>query len=195
MKILKLFLILALTGFMATAQNTWQIDKTHSKVRFTIAHMVISEVEGDFTKFSGTISNTKDDFSDAKFSFTIDVSSVDTDNAKRDGHLKSADFFDVTKYPTITFKSTSITKKEASHFKLSGILTMHGVSKVVNLDLQFRGTIKDPWGGTRAAFKIEGSLKRSEFGLKYNSVMDNGGVVIGDAVHLSVKLETVKAKK
>ncbi len=194
MKTFKLFLILTFIGFTATAQNTWNVDKAHSKVRFTIAHMVISEVEGNFTNFTGSVTNTKDDFSDAQFTFNIDVNSVDTDNAKRDTHLKSPDFFDAAKYPNITFKSTSISKKDDKHFTIKGNLTMHGVTKPINLDGQFTGTIKDPWGGTRAAFKIKGRIKRSDYGLKYNSVMDNGGVVIGDEVHLSVKLETVKAK-
>ena len=195
MKTFKLFLILALIGFTVSAQSTWNVDKAHSKVRFTIAHMVISEVEGDFTSFTGSITNSKADFSDAQFTFSIDVNSVNTDNAKRDGHLKSPDFFDAEKYPKITFKSTSISKKDDNHFALKGNLTMHGVTKPINLEVQYTGTIKDPWGGTRAAFKIKGLIKRSDYGLKYNSVMDNGGVVIGDEVHLSVKLETVKAKK
>jgi polyisoprenoid-binding protein YceI len=195
MKTFKLFLFLTLIGFTASAQNIWHIDKAHSKVRFTIAHMVISEVEGDFTSFTGSITNNKADFSDAQFTFSIDVNSVNTDNAKRDGHLKSPDFFDADKYPEITFKSTSISKKDDNHYTLKGNLSMHGVTKPINLDVQYTGTIKDPWGGTRAAFKIKGLIKRSDYGLKYNSVMDNGGVVIGDEVHLSVKLETVKAKK
>jgi len=192
---MKLFLMLALTGFMATAQTTWNVDKVHSKVRFSVAHMVISEVEGDFTDFSGNITNTKDNFSDAQFNFTVNVASVDTDNAKRDNDLKGSKFFDAAKYPNMTFKSTSLIKKDAKHYILKGNLTLHGVTKAVSFNLQFNGTIKDPWGNTRAAFIVTGKLSRKAYGLKYNSIMDNGGVVVGDTVNFTIRLETVKAKK
>ncbi|MCF6214448.1 MAG: YceI family protein [Flavobacteriaceae bacterium] len=194
MKTHKLFLALALTGFIATAQTTWKVDNVHSTVRFSIAHMVISEIEGNFTSFSGTITNEKADFSDAKINFTIDANSIYTRNKKRDGHLKSADFFDVVKYPSLTFKSTSLQKKDAKHFILTGYFTMHGVRKLVKLDLLAAGTIKDNNGNLKAGFKVTGTLKRSDFGLKYNSVMDNGGVVIGDEVSFSIKLETKQVK-
>ncbi|MFK5890879.1 MAG: YceI family protein [Flavobacteriaceae bacterium] len=195
MKTTKLFLILALTGFMAKAQTTWQIDKVHSTVRFTIAHMVISEIDGYFTDFNGSISYEKNDLSDAVVNFTINTNSVNTRNAKRDGHLRSPDFFDAAKYPTITFKSTSVTQKDAKHFTLKGNLTMHGVIKPVVLDLFAAGTIKDNRGNLKAGFKVTGNLKRSDFGLKYNSVMDNGGVVIGKEVSFNIKLETRQSKK
>ncbi len=194
MKTMKLFLALTLTGFMASAQTNWNIDNAHSTVRFTIAHMVISEVEGTFSTFAGTIAQTTADFTKANFNLNIDVASVNTDNAKRDGHLKSADFFDVANYPNITFKSTSVLKKADKNYTLKGDLTIHGVTKSISFDLVFTGTIKDPWGGTRAAFKANGALSRADFGLKYNSAMDNGGVVIGDEVKFSIKLETVQAK-
>lgn len=195
MKTTRLFLMLALTGFMAIAQTTWQIDKVHSTVRFTIAHMVISEIDGNFTNFSGAISYTKADMSDADVNFLINTNSVNTRNAKRDGHLKSPDFFDVAKYPTITFKSTSVIKKDAKNFTLTGNLTMHGVTKLVELNLLSAGTIKDNRGNLKAGFKVTGNLKRSDFGLKYNSVMDNGGVVIGDKVSFNIKLETLQTIK
>jgi len=195
MKTFKLFLILAITGLMANAQTTWQIDKVHSTVRFTIAHMVISEIDGYFTDFNGSISYEKNDLSDAVVNFTINTNSVNTRNAKRDGHLRSPDFFDAAKYPTITFKSTSVTQKDAKHFTLKGNLTMHGVTKHVVLDLFAAGTIKDNRGNLKAGFKVTGNLKRSDFGLKYNSVMDNGGVVIGDEVSFNIKLETRQLKK
>lgn len=194
MKTIKLFLMLSLTGFLASAQTTWNIDNAHSNIRFTIAHMVISEVEGTFSTFAGSVNQTAADFTKADFNINIDVASVDTDNAKRDNHLKSVDFFDVENYPNITFKSTSVVKKDKNNYTLKGALTIHGVTKPISFDLLFNGTIKDPWGGTRAAFKASGSISRADYGLKYNSVMDNGGVVIGDEVSFSIKLETVKAK-
>jgi len=195
MKTTKLFLMLALTGFMATAQTTWKIDKVHSKVRFSVAHMVISEVEGDFTNFSGKVTNTKADFSDAQFSFNVDLTSVDTDNTRRDADLKSPNFFDVEKYPDMTFKSTSLIKKDDKNFILKGNLTLHGVTKSVSFNMQFNGVIKDPWGNTRSAFKVTGNLNRFDYGLKYNSVMDNGGLVVGKDVNFTVRLETIKSKK
>jgi len=195
MKTTKLFLMLALTGFMATAQTTWQVDKVHSTVRFTIAHMVISEIDGNFTDFSGAISYTKTDMSDANVNFSINTTSVNTRNIKRDGHLKSPDFFDVMKYPTITFKSTSVIQKDEKHFTMYGNLTMHGVTKSVVLNLLSAGTIKDNRGDLKAGFKVTGDLKRSDFGLKYNSVMDNGGLVIGDKVSFNIKLETRQLRK
>ncbi len=194
MKTMKLFLMLSLTGFLASAQTTWNADNAHSNVRFTIAHMVISEVEGTFSTFNGSLEQTSTDFTKANFNLNIDVASINTDNAKRDGHLKSADFFDVANFPNITFKSTSLTKKDDKNYILKGDLTIHGVTKSISFDLVFNGTIKDPWGGTRAAFKATGALSRADFGLKYNSAMDNGGVVIGDEVQFSIKLEMVKAK-
>jgi len=194
MKTMTLFLALALTGFMATAQTTWDVDNVHSTVRFTIAHMVISEIDGNFNTFSGTITHEKADFSDAQINFTIDVNSVNTRNTKRDGHLMSPDFFDAAKYPSITFKSTSLVKKDAKHFTMTGDLTMHGVTKLVELDLLAAGTIKDNRGNLKAGFKVTGALNRSDYGLKYNSVMDNGGVVIGDEVSFNIMLETNQAK-
>jgi len=195
MKTLKLFLLVAFTGLTTSAQTTWQVDKVHSTVRFTIAHMVISEIDGYFTDFKGTISYTKDDLSDAKAHFTIYTNSINTRNAKRDGHLRSADFFDVTKYPTISFNSSSVTKKDANNFILNGNLTMHGVTKPISLKLVYVGSIKDNSGNLKAGFKVTGSLNRLDYGLKYNSVMDNGGVVIGDEVRFNIKLETRQAKK
>ncbi len=195
MKTIKLFLMLTLTGFIATAQTTWKIDKAHSKVRFDVTHMVISEVEGDFTNFNGTVTNTKNDFSDAQFNFTVDVASINTDDAKRDGNLKGPEFFDNEKYPKMTFKSTSLIKKDAKNFILNGNLTLHGVTKPVSFNLQFNGTIKDPWGNTRAGFKVIGKVNRFDYGLKYNSVMDNGGLVVGKIVNFTIRLETVKVKK
>lgn len=191
---MKLFLMLALTGFIASAQTTWNIDNVHSNVRFTIAHMVISEIEGTFSTFKGSLNQTTTDFSKADFFLNIDAASINTDNAKRDGHLKSVDFFDVENYPKITFKSTSVTKKDDKNYILKGDLSIHGVTKPISFDLVFNGTIKDPWGGTRAAFKATGALSRADFGLKYNSVMDNGGMVIGDEIQFNIKLEMVKSK-
>jgi len=186
--------MLVLTGFIATAQTTWNVDKVHSKVRFNATHMVISEIEGDFKNFSGSITTTKTNFSDAQFYFNVDLTSVNTENAKRDGDLRSPNFFDSKNYPSMTFKSTSLIKKDANNFTLKGDLTLHGITKPVSFNLKYNGTIKDPWGNTRAAFKVTGTLNRFDYGLKYNSVMDNGGLIVGKIVNFTVRLETIKSK-
>jgi len=195
MKTIKLFLLIAFTGLITQAQTTWNVDKVHSKVRFDVAHMVISVVEGDFKNFNGTVINTKADFSDAKFSFNVETKSINTDNTRRDADLKSGNFLEVEKYPEMSFKSTSLIKKDDKNFTLNGNLTLRGVTKPVSFNMQFNGTIKDPWGNTRAAFKVTGKINRFDYGLKYNSVMDKGGLVVGKTVNFTIRLETIKAKK
>jgi polyisoprenoid-binding protein YceI len=195
MKTIKLFVLLALTTTFAFSQTTWNIDKVHSNIRFSVAHLVISEVAGNFTDFSGqAVTSKPDDFSDAVFNLTINAESVNTENTDRDKHLRSDNFLDVAKYPNITFKSTKLVKKDDHNYTLTGLLTIHGVTKTIHFDLQYKGTIQDPWGNTRAAFKATSSLSRDAFGLKYKSVMDNGGLVVGDEVTFTVRLELIKAK-
>lgn len=179
----------------ATAQNTkWAFDKSHSKIQFDVDHMVISEVSGQFHEYDGTILSDKADFSDAKIDFFIEVKSIDTDDEKRDGHLQSADFFDVAKYPKIIFKSTSMKKVGNKLYKLTGELTMHGVTKTVTLDAKYGGTITDPYGNVKAGFKVSGVIDRTAFDLKYNSAMDSGGLMIGEEVTITCKLELLKLK-
>jgi len=189
-KISLLFALLTVT--FASAQTVWNFDKAHSSVHFTVKHMVISEVEGQFTKFDGEIKTTKNDFSDAKISFTVAINSVSTDNEKRDNHLKSADFFDVAKYPNMTFVSTSVEKISDGNYNLKGNLTIHGVTKPITLKMTYGGTIKDPSGNTRAGLKVSGTINRINFGLKYNSTMEAGGLVIGENVNISCKVELIK---
>lgn len=189
-KISLLFALLAVT--FASAQTVWNFDKAHSSVHFTVKHMVISEVEGQFTKFNGEIKTTKDDFSDAKINFTVDVNSVSTENEKRDNHLKGADFFDVAKFPTMSFVSTSVEKVSNGNYNLKGNLTLHGVTKQITLKMSYGGTIKDPWGNTRAGLKVSGTINRTNFGLKYNSTMEAGGLLIGEDVNITCKVELIK---
>ncbi|MDX1828356.1 MAG: YceI family protein [Lutibacter sp.] len=189
-KISLLFALLAVT--FASAQTVWNFDKAHSSVHFSVKHMVISEVEGQFTKFDGDIKTTKDDFSDAKINFTVAINSVSTDNEKRDNHLKGADFFDVAKYPTMTFVSTAVEKVSDGIYNLKGNLTLHGVTKPITLKMTYGGTIKDPWGNTRAGLKVSGTINRVDFGLKYNSTMEAGGLLIGEDVNISCKVELIK---
>jgi polyisoprenoid-binding protein YceI len=170
----------------------WGMDRSHSSVKFSISHMVVSEVQGSFRKFTGTLTSEKDDFTDAKIDFTIDVNSIDTDEPQRDGHLKSADFFDVAANPSINFKSKSFTKVGANKYKLTGDLTMHGVTKPYSFDVTNGGTIKDPYGNKRTGFKVVGNINRYDFGLKYNAVLEAGGLTIGETLDFVSYVEFTK---
>jgi polyisoprenoid-binding protein YceI len=176
----------------ANAQSTWNIDASHSSIRFTVDHMVISEVEGIFSKYEGSVIATKADFSDARINFTVDVNSVNTDNEKRDEHLRSADFFETEKYPKMTFVSTSVVKTGTGKYNLKGKLTLHGVTKEITLKMTYGGTTKDPWGNTKAGLKVTGVINRTDFGLKYNSVLEAGSLMIGEEVSIIAKVELAK---
>ena len=182
-KINVLFAMLLLaTGVFAQA-TVYKVDKAHSKLGFTISHMMISEVDGTFNGFEATITSSKADFSDATVELTADVNTVDTNNEGRDKHLKSADFFDAATYPTITFKSTSFTKTGDKTYKVVGDLTMHGVTKSVTLDATLGGTTADKAGKTIAGFKVTGTIKRSDFGV------GSSGPGLGDEITLNAKTE------
>lgn len=191
-----LFLIAAmLISTSVFAQSTsWNFDKAHSSIGFDINHMVVSEVSGQFNAFDGSVISDKNDFSDAKIMFKIDAASINTDNEKRDGHLKSPDFFDVAKYPDIRFEGTSFKKLDEKNYTLTGNLTMHGVTKAVELTVKYGGTINDPYGNTRAGFKITGALNRTDFGLTWNSIMEAGGLIVGEEVRITGRFELLKSK-
>lgn len=158
------FVFIAFLSLSVFAQSTWNSDKNHSQVSFAIVHSGISEVEGVFDVFDATIVTSEEDFSDAQFEVDIDVASIDTQVEMRDNHLKSADFFDVEKYPTMTFKSTSIEEISDNKYKVRGDLTLHGITKPVTLDVWYRGTNETPKGST-AGFQITGTILRSDFNL------------------------------
>ncbi|GAA4338931.1 YceI family protein [Mucilaginibacter gynuensis] len=173
------------------AQTTWNLDKAHANLKFTVTHLLVSDVDGSFKDFDATIVSSKPDFSDAKFSFTAQTASVNTENEKRDGHLKSADFFDVEKFPTITFASTSIKKVADKKYKVTGNLTLHGTTKVVTLDLWYRGTIVNPMSkADDAGFQVTGTIKRSDFafGTKFPAA------VVSDEVEIKANGEFGKGK-
>jgi polyisoprenoid-binding protein YceI len=163
--------LITLLAFIATqtivlAQTTWKNDKMHSHLQFTITHLAVSDVDGVFKDFEVTITTTKPDFSDAVFKLTANTASVNTGEEKRDGHLKSPDFFDVATYPFITFTSTAINKVSNSKYKLTGKFTMHGITKTITMDLWYRGTVVNPMIKTNdAGFQLTGVLKRSDFNL------------------------------
>ncbi|TRX59099.1 YceI family protein [Fulvivirga sp. M361] len=185
--------VAVLLSIGAVAQSTnWKVDPSHSSIGFSIDHMVISETVGEFNAYDMIVKSNKDDFTDAQFEVTIQTGSIDTKDEKRDGHLKSADFFDAEKYPTITFKGKKLQKVEGNKYKVTGLLTMHGITKEVTLDAKFGGTVKDPWGGTRAGLKIWGEVDRYDYDLKYNSVLEAGGLAIGQEVRIECRIELVK---
>ena len=190
----KLFVLLA--GMSLTvasfAQSSWNLDKSHSSVRFSVTHMVVSEVDGSFKDFSAEIKSDKPDFSDLATTFTIQVSSVSTDDEKRDGHLKSPDFFDVAKFATITFKSASIKKISDKSYELTGDLTMHGVTKKVTWQVKYNGTVKDPYGNNRAGFKATTTINRKDYGVSWNKTLDAGGLAVSDEVAMTVNVELTK---
>ena len=166
MKRLSLAVLALLVTSLSSFAQKWTVDKAHAKVGFTVTHLMLSDVEGDFKKFDASITSSKDDFSDAVFDLTLDAASVNTDNDMRDNHLKGVDFFDVAKYPQITFKSKSVTKTEGNKYKVNGDLTMHGVTKPVVLDLTLNGIGKNMrTQKPLAGFKVSGAINRTDFGV------------------------------
>lgn len=189
----KLFVLFAgISLSAAVVAQSWTLDRSHSSVNFNVTHMVVSEVDGSFKDFSAEVKSDKADFSDLSTTFTIKTASVSTDDAKRDGHLRSADFFDAEKFPEITFKSTSIKKISDKKYELTGTLTMHGVTKIVKWDLKYNGTIKDPYGNNRAGFKATTTINRKDYGVSWNKTLDAGGVAVSDEVNIIVNAEITK---
>jgi len=193
MKKLTMLLAILVVGVTAVmAQDSWKVDPSHSKVTFAVNHLVISEVEGQFGKFDITATSKGKEFNGGSISVNIDVSSVDTDNEQRDGHLKSPDFFDAEKYPEITFEGKSFKQVEGKDYKLVGDLTIHGITKKVELDARYNGVVTDPYGKTRAGFKITGTINRFDYGLKWNNLLETGGAVVGEEVDIEANVELIK---
>ena len=182
----------------ANAQTNWNVDASHSKLGFAVTHMMVSETEGKFKIYEGQVASVKPDadFTGANINFSIDAASINTDDEKRDGHLKSPDFFDVAKYAKITFKSTSMKPgKIKGTYILTGDLTMHGVTKSITLTaIGASKIVKDPYGMERYAFKVTGSLNRKDYGLTWNAALEAGGVAVSETVRLDINIEITKAK-
>jgi polyisoprenoid-binding protein YceI len=171
--------------------NRWDIDVGHSAVHFWVRHMVISKVHGRFARWSGAIELDAQDLSRSSVEVRIEASSIDTQVADRDNHLRSADFLDVAKHPEITFKSRRVEKANGA-LRVTGDLSLHGVVREVTLEAEFAGTGKDPWGNERAGFSAKASLDRREFGLVWNAALETGGVLVGEKVEIAIELEAVK---
>ncbi len=194
MKLYKLFLLFVVISFSAvSAQTKWNVDASHTNVGFEVDHMVISSVEGEFNSYEATVETNEDDFTNAKINFTIDVASISTDNEQRDSHLKSDDFFNTEKYPKMTFVGKSMKKVSGNDWKLIGDLTIRDVTKEVTLDVEFRGMVKDPWGNTRVGFEITGELNRFDYKLKWNKLLETGGLVVSEDIELKIDIELIKS--
>jgi polyisoprenoid-binding protein YceI len=195
MRVLSLVAVIAaLLLFPAFAQSeTWTIDTPHSNAQFSVRHMMISNVKGEFNKVTGTVELDEKDITLSKVEATIDVDTINTREPKRDAHLKSPDFFDAAKYPTITFKSSSVTKAADGRLKVTGDLTMHGVTKQVVLDVEpLSPPMKDRGGNLHAGTSATTRINRKDFGVNYNAALEAGGVVVGDEVTITIDVELVK---
>ena len=172
-------------------KETWAVDKSHTKIQFSARHMIISEVTGQFNDYELKLHATQD-FSEVDVELEIQVNSIDTGIIERDNHLKSPDFFDVENFPKMIFKSKSVKVINEEKFKLLGDLTIRDVTKPIELDVTYGGTIKDPWGFTRAGFKVQGSVNRFDYNLKWNALMETGGAVVSKNINIICDLEVTK---
>jgi polyisoprenoid-binding protein YceI len=186
-------LILFFTLPILSHAATWQIDLDHSSFQFKVRHLMVSNVKGDFTKAKGTVTIDDKDITNMKIELAIDAASVSTDNAKRDEHLRGPDFFDVAKYPTITFVSKKVMKVDPDRLKVIGDLTIHGVTREVTVDVEGpTPEVKDPWGNFRRGASATTKINRKDFGLTWNRVLETGGVVVGEDVNIFVEVELVR---
>lgn len=171
---------------------SWQLDKAHSSVNFSVRHMMISTVRGRFEEFDGTFELNEANPSLSKIEVTIQAASINTKEAQRDGHLASADFFDTEKYPTITFKSKRVEKLDDEHARLVGDLTIKAVTKEVTLNVEYAGQGKSPWGTIVAGFTAQTKINRKDWGLTWNVALETGGVLVSDEITISIELELIK---
>lgn len=170
----------------------WSLDPTHSEITFKVKHLMISTVTGHFKSIDASAETEGDDFNSAtKIEFTADINSIDTNNEQRNGHLKSADFFDAEKYPQLKFSAEKF-EVAGDEGTITGEITMHGVTKPITLQVEFGGIVQDPYGQTKAGFTVTGKINRKEFGLSWGGVTETGGVVLGDEVKINAEIQLVK---
>ncbi len=186
-----LTLVMLCGASIVSAADTYTVDVVHTHVGFTVRHLMINKVRGKFGKFSGTITYDEHDLTKSGMRGTIEVASIDTDHAKRDADLRSPNFFDAARYPTITFASTGV-EKHGEGYVLIGQLTMRDTTKEIRLPFAITGKIQDPWGKTRIGFEASFRINRQEFGVSYSKTMDNGGLIVGNTVHITFAGEAVK---
>lgn len=172
--------------------STFKIDAAHSEITFKVKHLMITNVTGSFTKFDATMESNAADFSDATISFEADVNSITTNNEQRDTHLKSDDFFSAEKFPKLVFANGKLVKKSEDKYTLTGEFTIRDVTKTIDLDVEYGGTMTDPWGQVKSGFEISGKINRKDFGLAWGAVTEAGGVVVSDEVKLHLAVQMVK---
>jgi polyisoprenoid-binding protein YceI len=187
-----LFITMLAVSSLFAQKSGWNLDKAHSSVGFSIKHMVISEVTGNFKDFDISFKSSKSDFTDASVDATIKVASINTDNEKRDSHLRTDDFFNAEKFPEIKFKSASFEKVGENKYKITGDLTIRDVTKKVTFDATYNGSIKAPWGAEIYSWKATLSINRFDYGLKWNKAIEAGGLIAGDTVNITLNLELDK---
>jgi len=177
-------------------ETKWSIDPAHSEIAFKVRHLMISNVKGCFKTFDASIYTTGKDFSTAEIDLWIDVSSISTNDEKRDGHLAGADFFDAENHKQITFVSNTVEKTDAeSNQELWGDLTMRGISKNIKLNVEFGGIATDPWGNEKAGFTVTGKINRTDWGLVWNATMEAGGILVGEEITISCDIQLVNSSR
>ena len=184
---------------METAQSLtrtmWGLDPSHSEIGFKVKHLMVTNVRGVFTDYKGTIYTTGDDFQNAEINLSINPASISTKDANRDLHLMSPDFFDVENFKEINFKGAKLEKINSDEYILHGDLSIKGVTKRLKLDVEFNGIVKDPWGSIKAGFEISGKISRKDFGLTWNTVLETGGVVVGDEITIKCEIQLIQQSK
>jgi polyisoprenoid-binding protein YceI len=175
------------------ATTKWDFDFTHSNVDFSVRHLLVSKVRGRFNKWNGTLLIDEANLGASSVEVQIDAASVDTSEPKRDEHLRSADFFDVEKYPHLTFKSTAVEKNGDERLRVTGDLTLHGVTRPVVLDVERGGSVRDPWGFQRTGFTVTATIDRKDFGITFNQALDHGGLALGEKVSIGIDVEATSA--
>jgi polyisoprenoid-binding protein YceI len=178
----------------APATTTWNIDPVHSNAQFKVKHMMVSNVKGEFNAVTGTLKYDAENIANSQVEATIDATTINTRDPQRDGHLKSADFFDVQKFPTLTFKSTRVSKKGDGELAVAGDLTIHGVTRNVAFEVEGPSApVKDPWGNTRVGLSATTRINRKDFGLTWNTILEAGGIAVGEEVAITLDVEFIKA--
>jgi polyisoprenoid-binding protein YceI len=175
------------------AADQWNFDGAHSSIEFTVRHLLVSKVRGRFTKWKGTLRYDEKNPAASTVRVTIDAASVDTHEPQRDAHLRSPDFFDVAKYPELSFESTRIEKKGEGALALTGDLTIHGVTRPLVLEVELGGHVKDPWGNDRVGFSAKASIDRKDFGVSWNQTLDVGGLALSEKVDIAIEVEATRA--
>lgn len=174
------------------ATTKWIVDPTHSELGFKIKHLMISHVSGTFRTFTAEAETIDEDFTTAKITLVADLASISTNNEQRDAHLRTSDFFEAEKFPQLTFRSTRIARLDDERFEMHGDLTLKGITRPVTLNVEYSGVTRDPWGGERAGFVVTGKIKRTDWGVNFNAVLETGGIALSEDVRIASEIQLVK---